>query len=289
MLSAPWPGRCSPTPGSDGANTTSTPPSQSSASSYRRILRRRSWARTRSCAWPCATSTSWCSCWRARAASRPATPPPPCSPSWEETWSSCTRTPTPGPRRVTPTLRRLDPAVAAPRPGRTGVLRSREDTDETFGVEQQIVALRLVFWSRATCAMVPPTDYLCSPRGCKSWTLQVFMLIFLIAGLPETLFTAEENFVKEKQKHRIVKFLILGQKVRKFEQIKAQLRLRTAIISTKQSRGLFSSIFFIYLFSIQSTCCLFLLKSIWYFLLLTLSVFIEINYKQNNIFSVFPS
>lgn len=116
---APWPGRCSPTPGNAGASTTWTPPSQSSASSSPPTLRRRSWARTRSCAWPCATSTSWCSCWRARAVSSRATPLQPCSPCSGGTWSSCSRLHTPGPWPVTQRSPHLDPAATAPRPGRT--------------------------------------------------------------------------------------------------------------------------------------------------------------------------
>lgn len=118
LYSAPWPGRCSPTQGSAGASTTSTPPSPSSASSSPPIHRRRSWARTRSCVWPCATSTSWCSCWRVRTANRPATPRPLCSPFSEETWNDCTPLHTPGPWPATQKSPHLDPAATALRPGR---------------------------------------------------------------------------------------------------------------------------------------------------------------------------
>lgn len=117
--SSPWPGRCLPIRGNGGASTTSTPPSPSSVNSSPPILPKRSWARMRSCVWPCATSTSWCSCWRARAVSRPATPPLLCSPFSEEIWSNCTPLLTPGPWPVTQKSPHLDPAATAPRPGRT--------------------------------------------------------------------------------------------------------------------------------------------------------------------------
>lgn len=110
-----WPGRFSPTHASAGANIMSTQPSRSCGNSFPRTRLRKSSARTRSCGWPCATSTSWWLCWRARAESRRLTRKPHSSRCSRGTCRTCAPT-APGP--ATPTRHRPGPAATAQKRGR---------------------------------------------------------------------------------------------------------------------------------------------------------------------------
>lgn len=110
-----WPGRCSPTHVSAGANIMSTQPSQSCGNSFPRTRLRKSSARTRSCGWPCATSTSWWPCWRARAESRRLTRKPHSSRCSRGTCRTCAPT-APGP--ATPTHPLPGPAATVQKHGR---------------------------------------------------------------------------------------------------------------------------------------------------------------------------
>ncbi len=114
-----WPGRCSPTHVSAGANIMSTQPLQSCGNSSPRTRPRKNSARTRSCGWPCATSTSWWLCWRAREESHRLTRKPHSSHWSRGTCRTCAPT-APGP--ATPTRPHPGPAVTVQKPGRTKLM-----------------------------------------------------------------------------------------------------------------------------------------------------------------------
>lgn len=107
---ASWPERCSPTLASAGASTTWTQPSRSWGNSSPHIRPRRSWARTRSCGWPCATSTFWWLCWTSRVENRRLSLKPLFCLCWRGTCRTCAQNAT-GP--ATPTRHHPDPAATA--------------------------------------------------------------------------------------------------------------------------------------------------------------------------------